>query len=401
MKRKLAIFLLSLLLVSSLFITNVYSAVVVDDVGRVVRLYKTPKRIVSTAPSITEILFAIGAGDRVVGRTDFDNYPPEVKKIPSIGGFSTPSYEKIISLRPDLVISAKSFPKQLFDKLAAQLPVMVLDPHSLKDIANDIRKVGIVTGLYRNAQGVAFKVEAIERAVRAFTGNHQDKKVFFVLWYNPIMSTNKTTFIGQMLEDIKVNNIASDLQSPWPMVNPEYLLQNDPDIIIMPKNSMAYAGRPAFLNEFPWKDLKAVKNGNVYYVNDDWVFRPGPRIVYGLVQLAHIVQPTTFNKEVVAIGLNDRVYAKAYYKHELGDDNGAVAVYLNAEEGRTYISKDGAEKILGVEIGSDFVVYKGKTCKVKTDNTGIYIRLRDVLNCMGIKDVVWNGDYREIYLLLP
>ncbi len=401
MKKRWLLLFISLLLVSTMFVQVAYSAAVVDDVGRVVRLYTTPKRIVSTAPSITEILFAIGAGDRVVGRTDFDNYPPEVKNIPSIGGFSTPSYEKILSLRPDLVIVAKSFSKDLFEKIAAEVPVMVLDPHTLKDIANDIRKVGLITGYYRNSQAVAFKVESIERAVRAFIGDNKDKKVFFVLWYNPIMSVNKTTFIGQMLDDIKVTNITADLSSPWPMVNPEYLLAKDPDIIIMPKNSMAYAGKPAFLSQEPWKDLKAVKSGNVYYVNDDWVFRPGPRIVYGLMQLAHIIEPDKFSGKVLTIGLNDRVYAMASYKHELKDDNGTVAVYLNANEGRTYISKDGAAKLFGVEVGTDFVVYGDKTCKVETDDTGVYIRLRDVLNCMGIKDVIWNGDYREIYILLP
>ncbi len=401
MKKRWLLLFISLLLVSTMFVQVAYSAAVVDDAGRVVRLYTTPKRIVSTAPSITEILFAIGAGDRVVGRTDFDNYPPEVKKIPSIGGFSTPSYEKIMSLRPDLVIAAKSFSKDLFEKIAAEVPVMVLDPHTLKDIANDIRKVGIITGYYRNSQAVAFKVESIERAVRAFIGDHRDKKVFFVLWYNPIMSVNKTTFIGQMLDDIKVTNITADLSSPWPMVNPEYLLSKDPDIIIMPKNSMAYGGEPAFLSQEPWKDLKAVKAGNVYYVNDDWVFRPGPRIVYGLMQLAHIVEPAKFSGKVLAIGLNDRVYAMSSYKHELKDDSGTVAVYLNGNEGRTYISKDGAANLFGVEVGTDFVVYGDKTCKVKTDDTGIYLRLRDILNCMGIKDVIWNGDYREIYILLP
>ncbi len=401
MRKRWLLLFISLLLVSAMFVQVAYSAAVVDDVGRVVRLYTTPKRIVSTAPSITEILFAIGAGDKVVGRTDFDNYPPEVKNIPSIGGFSTPSYEKIMSLRPDLVIAAKSFSKDLFEKIAAEVPVMVLDPHTLKDIANDIRKVGIITGYYRNSQAVAFKVESIERAVRAFIDDHRDKKVFFVLWYNPIMSVNKTTFIGQMLDDIKVTNITADLSSPWPMVNPEYLLSKDPDIIIMPKNSMAYGGKPAFLTQEPWKDLKAVKAGRIYYVNDDWVFRPGPRIVYGLMQLAHIVEPSKFVGKVLTIGLNDRVYAKASYKHELKDDSGTVAVYLNAKEGRTYISKDGASNLFGVEVGTDFIVYGDKTCKVKTDDTGIYIRLRDILNCMGIKDVIWNGDYREIYMLLP
>ncbi len=401
MKKGVVVLMVSILLISSFFITSAFSSVVIDDAGRIVRLYQTPQRIVSTAPSITEILFAIGAGDRVVGRTDFDNYPPEVKSIPSIGGFSTPSYEKIISLRPDLVIVAKSFSKDLFDKIASSVPVMVLDPHTLKDIANDIRKVGIALGLYRNSQAVAFKVEAIERAVRAFSKNHLNKKVLFVLWYNPIMSVNKTTFIGQMLKDIKVTNITANLPSPWPMVNPEYILQQDPDILILPKNSMAYAGRPQFLDSEPWKDLKAVKENKVYYVNDDWVFRPGPRIVYGLMELAHIVQPSTFSKKLVAIGLNDRVYAKAYYKHELKSDNGPIAVYLNADEGRTYMSRDAIEKVLGVEVGTDFVVYNGKTCNVKTDESGVYIRLRDVLNCMGIKDVIWNGDYREIYLLMP
>lgn len=402
MKRGIFVSLVVLLLISILFIGNVYSAVVVDDVGNVLRIYKTPKRIVSTAPSITEILFAIGAGSRVVGRTDFDNYPPEVRNIPSIGGFSTPSYEKIMSLRPDLVISAKSFSKDLYEKLRQELPVMVLDPHSLVDIANDIRKVGIVTGLYRNSQAVAFKVEAIERAVRSFIDGSGSTKVFFVLWYSPIMSVNKSTFIGQMLDDVKVRNIAADLPSPWPIVNPEYIIEKDPDILILPKNSMADGGPPSFLKEFPWSELSAVKNEKVYYVNDDWVFRPGPRIVYGLAEIAHIMYPDKFDKKIVALGINDRVYAKVYYKHELNNDAGTIAVYLNADEGRTYVSRDGLiELFYDLEVGTDFVVYRDKMCEVKTDTTGIYYRLRDVIDCIGIEDVHWNGDYKEVYMLVP
>jgi len=112
--------------------------------------------------------------------------------------------------------------------------------------------------------------------------------------------------------------------------------------------------------------------------------------------------PDKFDKKIVALGINDRVYAKVYYKHELRNDAGTIAVYLNAEEGRTYVSRDGLIELFdNLEVGTDFVVYEGKTCEVKTDTTGIYYRLRDVINCIGIKDVQWNGDYKEVYMLVP
>ena len=398
MRRRIWILTVAALLVISLFVGSAWAATVIDDMGRVVRVVKTPQRIVSTAPSITEILFAIGAGDRVVGRTDFCNYPPEVKKIPSIGGFSTPSWERIYALHPDLVIVTPSFPKELFDRISSAFTTMVLNPHTLVDIANDIRKVGVIVGKTHQAEAVAFKVEGIERAVRAFAPG-TDKKVLFVLWYNPIMSVNKSTFIGQMLEDLKVRNITADLPSPWPMLNPEFVVSNDPDIIFMPQNSMGYVAK-SVLSEYPWTELKATKDGRVFFVNDDWVFRPGPRIVYGLLQMAHYIYPSVFDGRVVTLSIPKTSYAIASYKSEVPNDSGRIAIYLDPKEWRTYISADAVERVFGYQVSGDRVVLpSGKSCTVHKDDTGVYLRLRDIINCAGMK-VKWNGDYKEVYLIL-
>lgn len=398
MKKKIWLLTVTSLLILSLFVGTAWAAIVVDDMGRVVRVVRTPRRIVSTAPSITEILFAIGAGNRVVGRTDFCNYPPEVKRIPSIGGFSTPSWERIYALRPDLVIVTPSFPKELFDRIASTFTTMVLNPHTLSDIADDIRKVGVIVGKTHQAEAVAFKVEGIERAVKMFAPG-TDKKVLFVLWYNPIMSVNRSTFIGQMLEDLKVKNITANLPSPWPMLNPEFVVSNNPDVIFMPRNSMGYMAK-SILSDYPWSELKAVKNGKVFFVNDDWVFRPGPRIVYGLVQMAHYVYPDVFDGKVITLSIPKTAYAIASFRGEVPNDSGRIAIYLDPKEWRTYISEDAVERVFGYKVqGNEVVISGDKVCAIHRDDTGVYVRLRDIIDCAGMK-VKWNGKYKEVYLIV-
>ncbi|WP_202319434.1 ABC transporter substrate-binding protein [Archaeoglobus neptunius] len=278
-------------------LTEILNATPVDDTGHVIKKGH-PKRIVSLAPSNTEILFAIGAGDRVVGVTDYCNYPPEVierKKngsLVSIGGYSTINIEKIISLKPDLVVASYGNGLENIETLRRfGINVIAFDPRTIEDVMKDIVLIGIATGNYENATKVvremAYKIENVTKWVK----NKPKVRVAHILWYDPIYVSGKNTFIDEVFTLANGENVFKF--SGWKVVSVEDLIAANPDVIIVSSGTGMSGGKDVVyqwvISDDRLKDIKAVKNGRVYVVNADIIDRPSYRLADAVEIIAKLI----------------------------------------------------------------------------------------------------------------
>ncbi len=273
---------------------------VVDDFGYEVVINKTPERIVSLAPSNTEILFALGLGNRIVGVTDYCNYPEEAKKKPKIGGYSTVNIEKVLALNPDLVVAAYGNGKETIEILRDYgLTVITLNPRNLSDVMKDIELLGKVTGTEENATRLVSMMERKIEEVKRNVSNLKFKpKVAHVLWHDPIWVSGKNTFIDELIRIAGGENAFGDLEG-WKVVSIEDFLARNPDIIVVNSGTGMGGGRDIL---YDWtmrelKDVKAVKEGRVYVINADIISRPSYRLVYALEELSEIIQ--RYNSEMI------------------------------------------------------------------------------------------------------
>lgn len=274
-----------------------------DDVlGRSVTIEARPERIVSLAPSIMEMLYAIGAGSQVVGRTDYDNYPPEVEAVESIGGFDTASIsvETILGLEPDLVIGGSIYHEDLANTLEdAGLTVIVLEPAGFAEIIEDMQSLGAITGHPDEAQAAVDDMQARIDAVTAkVAAIPEDERllVFFEVWHEPLMSTSNQTFIGELITLAGGINIFGDLEEDYPTISAEQIIERDPDVILGPSSHgdqltvEMIAARPG------WENLAAVESEAIYIIDGDIISRAGPRVVDALEATAAALYPDLFDE---------------------------------------------------------------------------------------------------------
>lgn len=272
-----------------------------DDLGREVKLTARPARIVSLAPSITEILFAVGAGPQVVGVTKYCNYPPKAGQGREIvGGFSAKSLsvEKIISLKPDLVFAAGATHKPVSEALeAAGVTVFNFDPHDLAGVYANILAAGALTGHAAQAEEVVADMKARIAKVTATTAaipQDQRLKVFYEVWDEPLMTAGPATFIGQVIELAGGINIFSDVKEQYPTVSSEAVVARGPDIILGPSShgegltAAKIGARPG------WGELAAVKAGRIVIVDGDIISRAGPRLADALEAVTRGLYPERF-----------------------------------------------------------------------------------------------------------
>lgn len=256
-----------------------------DDLGREVKLTRPVERIVSLSPAATEILFAIGAGPKVVAGTEFDTYPVEAKKLPRIGGFTPQSInvEAILAHKPDLVVAA---PQK--DVIAALekfgIPVVALDPKNADDVWRNVELLGTLTGCEEKAKGEANHARVLWGSRGLRIPDDDPKKVLFVLADEPLITSGGGTFIDEMISKSDGTSVFADVKESWPRVSDEQVLARGADVIICVEHAGGTGGEvPARLKTRPgWGNLKAVKDGKVFAVDADLVTRPGPRLVDGL-----------------------------------------------------------------------------------------------------------------------
>ncbi len=273
--------------------TGRYPMTVTDSLGRKVTLYSEPKRIVSLAPSLTESLFYIGAGNDLVGVTNYANYPPAVKNITRVGGYGKyANLEKIAALHPDLIV-ADDFSRSILSSLERIAPVLVLSASNLSDVYHNLEVMGRITGHEEQAKLVVAEMEAKVNYITSVVRNTTRPRVFFILsYYNGYWTAGNNTFIGELLGLAGGENIFGDVNG-WGAVSEEQAVARNPQIIIISPNAGV---KPSDLCHGPLSSTIAVKTGHVYVLsNENIVVRPGPRIVLGLEEIAELLHPKAFN----------------------------------------------------------------------------------------------------------
>jgi len=276
--------ILSFLIISCYFLLYIFKAsaiafVFTDDIGRKVYLDKPPKRIISLAPSITEILFYLDLGDRVVGVTNFCNYPPEATKKEKVGLILNPDIEKIISLKPHIVFATTEGNRpQVINTLERfKIPVYVLSPHKVEDILMDIIHVGEIA----NVKNIAYRKVNILKdrisKIKNLAAKKQHVKTLFLLSVNPLISAGKGSFIDDIITLAGGINIVDPTPIPYPRINRELILLKQPDVIIGPPYVIN-----TLISSTEWRYISTLRKLKIYKINQDIITRPGPRIVEAL-----------------------------------------------------------------------------------------------------------------------
>jgi len=271
---------------------------IIDQTGRTITFNTPPQRIVSLAPSNTEILYALGLEDKIAGVTDYCNYPPEAKQKPSIGGFSTPNIEEVVVKSPDLVLAASRHQKEIVPKLEARgLTVMVLEPKNITEVIAAIALVGQVTGKEKEAQALTSNMQ---RRVRAVTNKTMPLSLSpatcFIVWHDPLMIAGSGTFHDELIEKAGGHNIGNALAGYSKDFSLENLVIANPGVIIAGIGMGTGEDKPLqfIRTESRLRDIDARKDNRVYGINQDIAGRAGPRIVDALEQFAKFIHPEVF-----------------------------------------------------------------------------------------------------------
>jgi len=268
-----------------------------DDLGREISIEKVPQRIVSLAPSHTEILFALGLEDRVVGVTRYCNYPEEAKEKEQIGGFATADPEKIVALKPDLILAFGSVQKDLVAELEERgQTVFWFYPHSVNETLESFERVGELTGQAKAAQQLRKEIEERIERVEAKTENIPEQErptVFRVMGLDPPGTIGGVSFQTDVYRLAGGKNIFAGTDKDYFQLELDTLLKLDPDIIVICGEDEEGAKRN-IKDQEGWGDLTAVKTDRIVVISCDLICRPSPRIAQTIEQLAKEFHPELF-----------------------------------------------------------------------------------------------------------
>jgi cobalamin transport system substrate-binding protein len=265
---------------------------ITDDAGIVVRLEHPAQRIISLIPSATETLIALGAAQQIVGRTRYD-VAPAVANVPSVGGGLDPSVEAIIGLRPDLVIAWANDKRQAIrEKLVSlRIPVFILRTEDTTDIFRGIANIGRLSGRDSAARAIAAAMRSSLDSIRMSVAALPRRKMMYVEFPDPPMTAGPHTFIAQIISLAGGNSVFSDNTDLWPNVSMEEIVRRDPDLLVVPAGEFKQNTLERFRQMSGWRDLRAVKHGNVVAVPADLVSRPSPSIVASARVMRNAIHP--------------------------------------------------------------------------------------------------------------
>lgn len=257
-----------------------------------------PMRIVSLAPSVTETLFAIGAGDEVVGVSQYCNYPAAARTRPRVGTFLTPDLEAIVALRPTLVIGLglSSDQRELHAIAEMSCPVMTVQDDSLGEIEASIERVGVRINRAAQAQALLEQLRAQIESVRDKVAGARRVRVLMVVGHQPLVAVGVGNFLDDLLRLAGADNIAaSGSAQPWPRLSIEYILTMKPDVILDGQMGADVAASSNFWSRFP--TIPAVRNHRVYGYPEDPIDHAGPRVGESLAMIAKLIHPERFAAE--------------------------------------------------------------------------------------------------------
>ena len=284
-----------LLLLAALLPPGVAARVLTDHAGRRVPIPDQPRRIVSLAPGLTETLFAVGAGERVVGVTDFCDFPAEARSKPRVGGMINPSIETIVGLKPDLVLhTLEGNRRETLEALERlNISVYVIRAENLADIFRMIRDVAATAGVAARGEELARRLEqeaaAVEKAVQAYP----PRQVLFLVWLQPIVSVGRGSFLDDLLRRASADSISRTSAQPWPHLSLEEIVRSNPDYLLVPRTPWFAPSREELLQLPGWRELKAVREERIIALPSA-VERPGPRLIEMQGRIARALHPQAF-----------------------------------------------------------------------------------------------------------
>jgi iron complex transport system substrate-binding protein len=261
-----------------------------DETGRTVVVPDYPHRVICLMPSVTDVVFALGADDEVVAISDYTKYPAAALKKPSVGDLIKPSIEMILSLHPDLVIGMQpKGPMEVTDQLErVGIPIYLVDPHGIAGIFHSVESIG--QALNRTAQADALIHTLKQRVddVRARTKGQPTPKVFMPIWYDPITTIGKNAFITEVIEAAGGRSVTDDLPMEWPQISMEIVLERAPEALLLVRGGKTTL--QVLQNRPGWSSMTAIKEHRAYYV-DDRINFASPVAIDALEDLARQFHP--------------------------------------------------------------------------------------------------------------
>ncbi|MGH9960409.1 MAG: ABC transporter substrate-binding protein, partial [Pyrinomonadaceae bacterium] len=269
---------------------------VVDETGRTIRVASQVDRFVSLAPNLTEIVYVIGAGDRLVGNTTFCDYPEAARSVQKVGDTLQPSVERILALRPQLVLVSTASQLEAFTKQLDQqgIAVYITDPRDLEGVFRSIEDLGKLLGAQKRAEEIAGQLRNRANATAAAVKSSQPVAVFYQLSATPLYTAGRDAFVTDLIKRAGGVSVTGNVPEAWPRFSQEAAVAARPEAIILPTGGSMGAANSEVAEGL--KRSPAALAGKVYRINGDLLIRPGPRAVDGLEELARALHPEVFKR---------------------------------------------------------------------------------------------------------
>jgi len=282
-----------LVVISFLLSGPAAARIVVDEAGRRVAVPDEPQRIVSLAPSVTEILFALGLGERVVGVTEFSNHPAEAASKPKVGSFVRLNAERILDLKPDLAVGTVDGNRLDLVRLLedAGVAVYAVNPQSVDGMIRTVAGLGAACGVPARGDALSRDLRSRLSRVAERTRGSKRPRVFLQINTRPIMSVNRNTLHHDVIRLAGGENLTADHAIPYPRVSLEEILNRGPDVILISSMERGGAFEAARQAWFQWNTIPAVRTGRVHLIDSDLIDRASPRVIQGLEAMADLLHP--------------------------------------------------------------------------------------------------------------
>jgi iron complex transport system substrate-binding protein len=269
---------------------------VMDEAGKRVRVPVHPQRIVTLAPNLTEIVYAVGAGNRLVGNTTFCDYPPEAKQVAKVGDTLQPNIERIIALKPEVIFVSTASQLETFTKQLEErgIAVFVTDPHDLEGVFRSIKTLGDILGQQSQAEKLVADLRSRAAAVEDAVKARPPVTVFYQVSPSPLWTAGRRSWITDLIRRAGGKSVTSEVEGEWMRYSDEAAMASRPEAIIMATSDSMNGEKmevAAALQKSP-----AVLEKHVYGINGDFLSRPGPRLVDGLEQMARVLHPEAFQQ---------------------------------------------------------------------------------------------------------
>lgn len=286
MKTRITLFITLLFIITACSKTrenNKPEKYITDDLGNKIVLNSVPQKVVCLAPNITEMIFKLGCGNLLAGNTTFCTYPEEAKKVAKVGDLLTIDYEKLVSIKPDLVfVSVEGNKKEIYDRMISLgIKVFVSNPRNYEGIKKTYLDVASVFNKAETAKNEIAGWETKLKQILEKNSQIAGQKVLFLIEVKPIMAAGVSTFLNEYIRLLNLKNVTEGVHVNYPVMNREEVIKLNPDVIIYPDDGITTL--ESFKKSYPeWKKINAIKNNMIVFADRDLFFRPGPRFIEAL-----------------------------------------------------------------------------------------------------------------------